>query len=119
MYIKATELKPRSRAEWLAMDEQALENQFSIIENEYPLVADTEAGRTFSMVRRMRIEKLIGLPTSFRSGFAISTKNGKAANEMTEDEWEEFYFDLSAGLNREFPHLYETLFSKTREKRRN
>ncbi len=119
MSIKESELKARSEAEWLAMDKQALETQYAIIENEYPLVEETEVGRTFSMVRRMTIEKLIGLPINYRSGFAISTKTGKAANEMTEDEWEEFYFDLSAGLNRDFPHLYETLFSKTRGKRRN
>ena len=32
----------------------------------------------------------MGIPISLRSGFAISTENGKAANEMTEGEWEEF-----------------------------
>ena len=62
---------------------------------EYPLVPHTDAGRTFSMVRRMNAEKKIGIPINLRTGFAISTTNGKAANRMTEDEWEEFYDDLS------------------------
>ena len=32
---------------------------------------------------------------------------------MTEDEWEEFYYALSEQLNRDYPHLYKSLFSKT------
>jgi hypothetical protein len=51
------------------------------------------------------------IPISLRSGFAISTKNGKAANAMSEDEWEEFYNALSKHLKRDYPDLYERLFS--------
>jgi hypothetical protein len=32
--------------------------------------------------RRMKAEKKMGIPISLRSGFAISTENGKAANAM-------------------------------------
>ncbi len=46
-------------------------------------------------------------PISLRSGFAISTENGKAANAMTEDEWEGFYNALSKHLRRDYPDLYE------------
>jgi hypothetical protein len=75
----------------------------------YPLELHTEARRIFSMVRRMKAEKKMGIPISFRSGFGISTKNGKAANRMNEDEWEEFYNDLSERLKRDNPDLYERL----------
>jgi hypothetical protein len=51
----------------------------------------------------------MGIPINLRSGFAISTKNGKAANRMNEDEWEEFYNDLSERLKRDYPDLYERL----------
>jgi hypothetical protein len=119
MAIKHIELKALTREEWLAMDRQALEIQFSVIENEYPLIEHTAAGRLFSMVRRMQIEKAIDLPINLRSGFAISTKNGKSADAMTEAEWNEFYFDLSEQLNQEHSHLYERLFSNKRRKRQN
>jgi hypothetical protein len=39
----------------------------------------------------MKAEKTMGIPIFLRSGFAISTETGKAANTMTEDDWEEFY----------------------------
>jgi hypothetical protein len=71
----------------------------------------TDAGRTFSMVRRMKAEKKRGIPINLRSGFAISTKNGKVVNAMTEVEWEEFYNALSEYLRRDYPDLYEPLFS--------
>ena len=73
------------------------------------LILHTDAGRTFSMVRRMKAEKKTGIPISLRSGFAISTENGKAANAMTEDEWEEFYDALSKHLRRNYPGLYARL----------
>ena len=77
----------------------------------YPLVLHTDAGRAFSMVRRMKAEKKMGIPINLRSGFAISTKNGKAANAMTVDEWEEFYSALSDQLKGDYPNLYESLFA--------
>ena len=52
----------------------------------------------------------MGIPISLRSGFAISTENGKAANAMTEDEWEEFYDALSKHLRRNYPDLCARLF---------
>jgi hypothetical protein len=119
MPSKKFELKTLTREAWLAIDKQSLEDQFEMLDKEYPLVPHTDAGRTFSMVRRMKIEKAMGLPISFRSGFAISIKNGKSADAMTEDEREEFYFDLSERLNRDYPHLYKSLFSQNRGKTAN
>lgn len=79
--------------------------------NEYPLLPYTEASRTFSMVRRMKAEKENDIPIALRSGYAISTKTGKAANTMTEDEWEQFYSALSEQLKRDYPELYGLIFS--------
>ena len=59
----------------------------------------------------MKAEKTMGVPIFLRTGFAISTKTGKAANTMTEDEWEEFYNALSERLKRDYPDLYERIFS--------
>ena len=36
---------------------------------------------------------------------------GKTANAMSEDEWEGFYNALSKDLRRDYPDLYERLFS--------
>ncbi len=63
------------------------------------------------MVRRMKAEKTMGIPINLRSGYAISTKTGKAANTMTEDEWEQFYSALSEQLKRDYPELYGLIFS--------
>ena len=111
MTVKTFELKTLVRDEWLAMDKQTLEIQLELLDKEYPLVPHTDAGRTFSTVRRMKTERTIGLPINLRTGFAISVETGKAANAMTEDEWEEFYYALSERLNRDYPHLYRSLFS--------
>ena len=119
MTVKTFELKTLKREEWLAMDKQTLENQLEMLDKEYPLVLHTDAGRTFSTVRRMKTEKAMSLPINLRTGFAISVATGKAANEMTEDEWEEFYYALSERLNRDYPHLYESLFSQNKGKKRN
>jgi hypothetical protein len=112
MSAKKFELKKFTREEWLVMDSQTLEDQLGGLNKECPLVLHTDAGRSFSALRRMKAEKEIGIPINLRTGFAISVKTGKAANEMTEDEWEEFYYALSEQLNRDYPHLYKTLFSK-------
>jgi hypothetical protein len=84
--------------------------QLERLAREYPLAPYTDASRVFSMVRRMKAEKKIRIPTNLRSGFAISTKTGKAANAMTEGEWEEFYDALSGYLKLEYPDLYKHLF---------
>ena len=84
--------------------------QLEKLAKDYPLAPYTDASRTFSMVRRMQAEKNMSVPTSLRSGFAISTKTGKSANAMTEDEWEEFYDALSGYLKLEYPDLYGQLF---------
>ena len=68
-----------------------LKDQLEKLDEEYPLILHTDAGRTFSTVRRMKAEKTMGIPIFLRTGFAISTETGKAANTMTEDDWEEFY----------------------------
>jgi hypothetical protein len=102
MAAKKAGLKKVRRKEWRVQREE--------LAKENPLILHTDAGRTFSMVRRMKAEKKMGIPISLRSGFAISTANGKAANEMTEGEWEEFYDVLSKHLRRNYPGLYALVF---------
>jgi hypothetical protein len=89
----------------------ALKDRLERLATEYPLVPHTEAGRTFSTVRRMKAEKEMGIPVFLRTGFAISTRTGKAANTMTEDEREQFYSALSEQLKRDYPELYGLIFS--------
>jgi len=86
------------------------------LNEEYPLVPHTGAGRLFSMVRRMKAEKELGAPMDIRSGFAISVETGKAANQMTEQEWEKFYKDLCEQLKKDFPSLYDSLFAEKEKK---
>ena len=111
MTVKKFEPIPSTREEWLAIDKQTLEDGLARLDEEYPLVLHTDAGRSFSTVRRMKAEKRMGIPIYLRTGFAISVKTGKAANAMNEDEWEEFYNAISERLNRDYPDLYKSLFS--------
>jgi hypothetical protein len=59
----------------------------------------------------MKAEKEMSVPINLLSGFAVCTANGKSANAMTENEWEEFYNALSKHLRRYYPGLYDSLFS--------
>jgi hypothetical protein len=110
MTAKKWELKTSTRKKWHALLKQLIEK--------YPLALHTDAGRTFSMLRRMEAEKEMGVPINLRSDFAVSTANGKSANAMTKTEWEKFYNALSEQLKRDYPVLYQTLFpaSRTRER---
>jgi hypothetical protein len=110
MTAKKSELKTSTRKQWHA--------QLKKLTEEYPLVLHTDAGRTFSMVRRMKAEREMGFPINLRSGFAVSTANGKWANAMTENEWEKFYYALSEHLRRDYPVLYHILFSPSRPRER-
>ncbi len=76
------------------------------------MILHTDAGRTFSTVRRMKAEKKMGISISLRTGFAISTETGKAANKMTEDEWGGLYKALSERLKRDYPELHERVFQR-------
>ena len=93
------------------MDNQAVDDQLERLDKEYPLVLHTEAGRSFSAVRRMKAEKEMNIPINRRTGFAISVKTGKAANEMTDEEWEGFYNSLIDQLKSDYPDLHKRLFS--------
>ena len=90
-----------------------IEEQLAKLNKEYPLVPHTNAGRLFSTVRRMKAEKEMGIPINYRSGFAISVKTRKAADKMTEQEWEDFYKDLSEQLKRDYPELYQRVFQSS------
>ena len=81
--------------------------RLAALETKFPLIPYTEAGRTFSMVRRMAAEKNTGVPVWLRSDFAISTTTGKPTNEMDDSEWEQFYADLSAKLKQDHPTLFD------------
>jgi hypothetical protein len=80
------------------------------LDKEFPLVPHTGAGRLLSTVRRMKAEKELGVPINRRTGFAISVKKGKPANELQECKWEEFYLSLCDQLKRDYPDLYKQLF---------
>lgn len=91
--------------------EDSLKNKLEKINKECPLIPHTNAGHTFSMVRRMKAEKDMEIPLKFRSGFAISTKTGKHTNEMDTNEWEDFYNQLSSNLKEQYPELYKQIFN--------
>jgi hypothetical protein len=110
MTVNRFELKNSRGKNGLAMDNQALEDQLERLDKEYPLILHTEAGRSFSAVRRMKAEKEMNVPLNRRTGFAISVKTGKAANELTDDEWEEFYNSLGEQLKSDYPDLHKQLF---------
>lgn len=88
-----------------------IDDEIATLDKEFPLVLHTNAGRTYSTVRRMKAEKERGIPIERRTGFAVSVKTGKAANEMAEAEWEGFYASLCAELRRDYPDMHLRLFS--------
>ncbi len=93
-------------------DARLWQEQLAKLAKDYPLVPHTNAGRLSSTVRRMKAEKEMGIPIHFRTGFAISVATGKAANQMTEAEWETFYQRLCEQLERDYPHLHKAIFPK-------
>jgi S-ribosylhomocysteine lyase LuxS involved in autoinducer biosynthesis len=92
--------------------QEAVKKLLDKLNEKYPLVPHTGAGRLFSMVRRMKAESELKIPMGLRTGFGISVETGKAANEMTEQEWEKFYKDLRGQLEKEYPELYSKLFNE-------
>ena len=59
-----------------------IERQLRSLDEQFPLVPHTGAGRLFSTVRRMKADKERRIPINRRTGFAISVKKGKPANEL-------------------------------------
>lgn len=89
----------------------SLEEQIKKVLSEYSLIPHTRSSRLFSTVRRMKAEKELGVPLERRVCFAISVKTRKSVNEMTEQEWEDFYKDLSEELKNDYPDIYAKLFA--------
>lgn len=87
-----------------------LKEIWEMIQKEYPLIHFTGSSRLYTMVRRMQAEKKYNIPIELRSGFAVSAQSGKYANEMAEQEWEQFYLALSNQLKRDYPELHRKLF---------
>ena len=69
MAAKKAGLKKVRREEWRV--------QLEKLAKENPLILHTDAGRTFSMVRRMKAEKKMGIPISLRSRFRYLHKKRK------------------------------------------
>jgi hypothetical protein len=63
-----------------------IEEVLRSLKKKYPLVRYTGAGVLYSSVRRMKAERELGIPINRRTGFAISLKYGKAANELDESK---------------------------------
>lgn len=76
----------------------------------FPLIPHTNAGRLYSTVRKMKAEQEMNIPINLRSGFAISVATGKAANQMNQNEWQDFFLALSKQLKSDYPNLYQQIF---------
>ena len=88
----------------------SLKERLAILERDCRLVPHTNAGRLYSSVRRMKAEKEMKIPIRLRSGFACSVRYGKAANELTEEQWEEFYASLCEQIKTDYPEMYAAFF---------
>ena len=87
-----------------------LEEKLRYLDETYPLIRFAGPAITFSTVRRMKAEAEHDIPIARRTGVAISLKNGKRANEMNEEEWQEFYQELCEDLKEKYPTLYQRVF---------
>jgi hypothetical protein len=83
------------------------------LEEKYPLVLHTRAGRPFSKVRRMKAERESKITVHDRTGFAIYAAIGRSAKEMKQPEWEESFTGLCDEHRRDFPGLHAQLFPST------
>jgi hypothetical protein len=92
-------------------DEGELDAKIGYLEQHLPLTVHTGVGRLVTTVRRMKAEKELGIPINRRTGFAVSVKHSKPANELEQDAWEEFFSDLCADLRRYYPDLYADVFN--------
>ena len=81
------------------------------LNEEFPLTKHTGVGMLYTTVRRMKAEKELNIPIAWRIGSAISVETGKRGNEMNEQEWNKFYKDLCENLKRDYPSMYDRLFS--------
>ncbi|TWU49331.1 hypothetical protein [Rubripirellula reticaptiva] len=81
------------------------------LDQKYPIVPHTNAGRLSSTVRRMKAEKELGIPINRRIGFAVSADSGESANEMDESGWESFFKGLCDELKQRYPELHASLFN--------
>ena len=84
--------------------------QLRLLDEKFPLVPHTNAGRLSSTVRRMKAEREFGIPVHLRTEFAISVANEKPANEIDDDAWERFYQGLCGELKAGYPEMYERMF---------
>ena len=84
-------------------DRESLEDKVRRIAREYPLAPWTGRSCAVTALRRMKAEKTAGIPVSMRSGFAISRTFGRAANRLTEEEWDQFYEELREDCLRRYP----------------
>ncbi len=78
---------------------------------DFPTTVHTGIGTLFTNVRRKKAEKELDVPLAWRNGAAISVETGKRGNEMNESEWNKFYTDLCENLKRDYPWMYDSLFS--------
>ncbi len=89
----------------------SLKARLEKLDKEFPLVPQTRMGQLTSAVRRMKAEKELEIPVNRRTGFAMSVRLKKGANEMTEAEWETFYEELCEELE-ELRRFYDSMSSK-------
>ena len=92
------------------MNETEIKKALKKLEEEFPINKNC-VGALYTTVSRMKAEKELGLPLIWRKGSAISVKTGKHGNKMNELEWNKFYYDLCENLKRDYPSLYDNIFS--------
>lgn len=89
----------------------SLKRALKKLDEDYPIVSHTRAGRLSSTVRRMKAEKEQGIPISCRTGRTILTTNGRRLSDLTEVEWEETFAALSTALEQSYPEMYRQTFN--------
>jgi hypothetical protein len=92
----------------------SIEERLATLNRDYRFVPHTNAGRLSSSVRRMKAEKEMNIPIKLRSGAAVSVRpgkaKGKAADKMTEQQWEAFYKRMCEELRKAYPEIHAQIF---------
>jgi hypothetical protein len=94
------------------MNENApeLEEKLEKLEKDFKIVTFTGRSCLVTSVKRMKAEKEMNIPISLRTGCPLSLKYGRPANELTEQEWEDYYGIMCEELKKLYPENYAYVF---------
>ena len=95
-----------------------LQALLQLIEDRCPVQGYTAAALLCTSVRRMKMEKDLGIPLAQRTSSVVWSEVGKPLNEPDQEQWAEIYVWLCERLRARYPGEYARLFASKTPKER-